>query len=162
MRIAEIFLPEFEREVMRTRKVLELIPAEIMSWQLDEEFRSIGWNMNHLVEIVGWLKSIVEQSEWDLAPVDGPTYDTPSINDPVELLSHLDRNAAQAKTALLHASDESMAEEWSLKQAGQVLFTVSKAECLQTWVINHLVHHRAILTIYLRKCGIEGLPYYGM
>ncbi|WP_459554701.1 DinB family protein [Lacunimicrobium album] len=161
MRIADVFLPEFEREVARTRKVLGVIPADKMEWKLAPGFNTIGWNANHLVNIVEWMPAICASPEFDLAPP-GETPVPPTVwRTAEELVGKLDEYAEAGRRALAGTSDEAMAEDWSLKMGGQVLFTVSKGECLETWVMNHLVHHRAILTIYLRHSGVEGVPEYG-
>ncbi len=162
MRIADVYLPEFEREVARTRKVLEVIPVDKMDWKLADQFQTIGWNANHLVQIVEWVPAICGSPEFDLAPP-GETPKPPTIlATSKDLVAKLDAYAEVSKKALAATSDEAMGEEWSLKMGGQVLLTVSKGECLETWVMNHLVHHRGILTIYLRHCGVEGVPGYGV
>lgn len=162
MRLSDLLLPEFDQEMARTRRILAHVPADRMAWQAHERLHTLGWNANHLVEVVGWAAVIVSESEFDMAPVNGPKYETPAITDPSVLLEHFDRNVASARAAIAGASDETLAQPWSLKAAGQTLFTISKGECLRTWVFNHAVHHRAILAVYLRMCGLDvTAPYDG-
>lgn len=160
MRISEIMLPEFDREMSRTRKVLAGLSAEHMQWQAYDSLHTIGWNANHLVDIVSWTPLIIAHDEFDMVPVDGPKHETPSIADPKLLLAGFDRNVVDARKALHGATDQALAEAWSLKMGGQTLFKIPKAECLRTWVFNHVVHHRAILSIYLRMFGTELTPVY--
>ncbi len=84
----------------------------------------------------------------------------PSESDPVELLKQFDANLTSARASLANCSDAVMAEMWSLKSGGQALFTIPKSECLRTWVLNHCVHHRGILSVYLRMCGVDLTPVY--
>lgn len=160
MSLAEIMLPEFDRETARTRNLLAALPADKMSWQAHENLHTLGWNANHLVDILAWTPQIVNHSEFDMAPVDGPKYETPSIDDPATLLDNFDKNIAAAREAIAGASDETLSEPWSLMTGGQTLFTISKGECLRTWVLNHCVHHRAILSVGLRMAGVEVTPVY--
>lgn len=160
MRLAEIMLPEFDREMARTRRTLAAVPADKMDWKPHESLHTIHWNANHLVNLIGWTPLIISASEFDMAPVDGPAPEPPSIDDPAALLAEFDKNVATAREALFGASDETMAEPWSLKAGGQVLFTISKGECVRTWVLNHSVHHRAILSVFLRMAGVAVTPPY--
>lgn len=160
MSISELMLPELEDEASRTRKVLEAVPADQMGFKLRDDFRTIGWNANHLVEIISWTSDILDNAEFDIDPPGGPKYETPSIEDPGELLSLFDKHLAAAKSAIADASDDKMAETWTMKMAGQTLFTLPKGVCLRTWVMNHLVHHRAILSVHLRMAGVESTAVY--
>lgn len=160
MSLAELMIPEFDVEMARTRKVLEEIPAEKMDWQAADGLHTISWNANHLINIVGWTPMIIAKPDFDLAPLDGPPEQVSEEADPAELLKQFDANVTAARQALANCSDAVMAEMWSLKSGGHTLFTISKGECLRTWVLNHTVHHRGILSVYLRMCGIEFTPVY--
>lgn len=159
-RISEILFADFADEMERTRTVLAAVPQPIMDWKPGEELRSIGWNANHLAEIVGWTSDIVDQNEFDIAPPDGPPYETPSIADPAEILQKFDETLAVAKTKLEGVSDETLVEDWSMKMGGQTLFSITKGACLRKWVVNHTIHHRGILSVYLRMNGVELQPVY--
>ena len=155
-----ILFSDFDDEMARTRSVLQAVRAEDMAHQFSTELRSIGWNANHLAEIVGWTGPILEESEFDMAPVDGPRYETPSISDPVELVRKFDGAVLAAGTALATVNDSVFEEDWHMKAAGEVLFTMKKGACIRKWVINHTIHHRAILSVYLRMRGVESQPVY--
>lgn len=160
MTISELMIPELDREMARTRRVLQAVPADKMAWQPGENLRTIGWNANHLMEIVSWTSDILDKDEFNIAPVDGPAYQTPSIADPNEIVAQFDKNLVAAREAIAGATDEKMAEMWTMKMGEQTLFTISKGDCLRTWVLNHTVHHRAILSVYLRMAGVELTPVY--
>jgi uncharacterized damage-inducible protein DinB len=158
--LAQLLLPEFDREMPRTRKVLAALTPESLSWQADEKLRSIGWNASHIADLIGWTPLIVTEDEFDVAPIGGPKYETPSLDDPTAILRAFDVAATDARAAIEGATDEELAKDWSLKAGGQIIFTVSKGECLRTWVFNHAVHHRGILSVYLRMFGIDLTPVY--
>ncbi len=161
MTIAELMLPELEREMAQTRKVLEKVPADQLEWKANETLHTLGWNANHLAEIVGWTKFIIDEDVFNLAPTDGPAYQTPSLDDPAKILEAFDENLLSARAALAGTSDETMAKLWTMKAGEQTLMTLSKGECLRTWVLNHTVHHRGILSVYLRMLGVDDACVYG-
>ncbi|MCA9186032.1 MAG: DinB family protein [Pirellulaceae bacterium] len=160
MRIAEIMLPELDREMARTRRLLTLVPAEKMEWKAHEGLRTIGWNFNHIVDLIGWTPLVISEDSFDMAPLDGPKPEPLNITDPTELLRFFDQNVANARVAIEAASDATMAEPWTLKAGGQVLFTISKGDCIRTWVLNHAVHHRGILSVYLSMVGVADAHVY--
>ncbi|MBX7166359.1 MAG: DinB family protein [Pirellulales bacterium] len=162
MTISEVILPEFDLEMPRTRRILSCLPTDRFDHCVHDGLHTLGWNANHIVSCLGWTPMILEQPEFDAEPVGGPKYQVPSLTTVEEILAAFDVNAAKARAGIAQATDAVMAEPWSLKVAGQTLFTVSKGECLRTWVLNHLVHHRAILSVYLRMSGLEHKGPYDM
>lgn len=160
MTIAELMLPEFDDEMRRTRSVLATVPADKMGWSPGGDLHTIGWNANHIAEIVGWTKLIIEQNEFDIAPPGEPRYETPTIEDPAEVLSAFDEGLATARDTIAATPDDVMAQPWTMKMGGDVLFTIPKGACLRTWVFNHTVHHRGILSVYLRMTGVDLTPVY--
>ena len=160
MSYSELLLPEFEIEMARTRKILAKVPADKLAWQADNQLRTIGWNANHIADSVGWTRNIIEENEFDIAPVDGPKHETPSLDDPNEIVASFDRNVADARNALSDATDEKLSETWELKAGGETISTMIKRDCLRTWIMNHIIHHRAILSVYLRMVSVELTPVY--
>lgn len=158
--LADLFIPEFDREMPRTRKVLSAITPESLTWQPESKLHNIGWNANHIVDIVSWTRTIIDEDEFDMAPVDAPTPEVLNLTDPDEIIRAFDSAIIDARSALVDTTDETMAEDWSLKAGGHAIFTLSKGDCLRTWVFNHIVHHRAILSIYVRMAGIELTPIF--
>lgn len=157
---SEIMLPELDAEMARTGKALEAVPQDRLGWKAAESLHTIGWNANHLADIVGWTPLILAHDELDINPIGGTPYETPSFDDPAKIVAAFDENLKAARAAIADASDEQMAEEWAMKNAGQTLFTMTKGECVRTWVLNHSVHHRGILSIYLRMCGVKLTPVF--
>jgi len=155
MKIAELMIQELDREMPRTRTVLEQIPPDKMDWKPQEALHTIGWNANHLLDIASWTPTIVHDREWDMAPVGQGPIEPSALKDPKQILAQFDENVVTAREALKGATDQVLAEDWSLKAGGENLFTMSKEECLRTWLFNHVVHHRGILVTYLRLTGLD-------
>ncbi len=160
MTTGKLILPELDDEMARTRAILVVVPKEHLDWEPGEGLHSIGWNANHLAEIVGWTQPILNEDDFDIAPVGGTPYETPSLDDPAEILAAFDANLKAARDSIASASDELMAKDWSMSMGGQTLFTMSKGDCIRKWVLNHSVHHRGILSVYLRMRGVEFTPVY--
>ncbi len=159
MNYAETILPEFDQEMANTRKVLERVPENLLDWQAHPRSHTIGWNANHLVEIPGWVEEWLRSPSWDFAPIGGEPYQSPKLTSRQEILDLFDRNVATARKAIAAAKDDQMTQPWSLVKAGTTLFTMPRATVIRTFVLNHLIHHRAILCVYLR---LNNIPVPGM
>jgi len=155
MSYADTILPEFDREIANTRKVLELLPDDKLDWRADPKCNTIGWNANHLAEILGWVEGVLTALAWDIAPIGGEPYESPKLRSRQEILELFDRNVATARKAIAAVKDERLTEPWSLLQAGTPLFTLPRATMMRRFVLNHLIHHRAILCVYLRLNNVQ-------
>jgi hypothetical protein len=100
MSYAVSILPEFDEEMVNTRRVIERIPAEKFSWKAHQKSNTLGWNVNHLAEIPGWVEGTINGTEWDFSPPDGPAYQTPSLTSPAEVLAMFDANVVAARRAI--------------------------------------------------------------
>lgn len=161
MSYADTILPEFDHEMASTRKVLERVPDDKWNWRGHPKSNTIGWNANHLAEMVGWVGDIFRGPAFDVAPPDGPRYQSPSLATRDEVLELFDRNLAAARDAITNATDQDVAQTWSLMKAGQPIFTMPRSMVMRAFIINHVVHHRAILTVYLRLNDIPVPGLYG-
>ena len=159
MNYAETILPEFDREMANTRKVLERVPENKLDWQAHSKSHTIGWNANHLAEIAGWVEGWLTAPSWDFAPIGGELYQSPKLTSRQEILDRFDRNVAAARKVIAAVKDDQMTQPWSLLKAGTPLFTMPRAAVIRGFVLNHLIHHRAILCVYLR---LNKVPVPGM
>jgi uncharacterized damage-inducible protein DinB len=161
MSYAQSILPEFDQEMAGTRKVLERIPDDKLDWRAHPKSNTIGWNANHLAEIPGWVEGTLTRDEFEIAPVGGPRYQAPNLKNRKEILDLFDRNVAAARKAFVAARDEDMGKVWSLTEGGKPLLTMPRAAAIRGFVLNHLIHHRAILCVYLRLNNIPVPALYG-
>lgn len=159
MSYASLILPDFEPEMASTRKVLERVPEDKLDWQPHPKSHTIGWNANHLAEMPGWVSSTMSATALDIAPVNGPRYQSPSFRQRQQILDLFDQNVAEARAALAKAQEADFDVTWSLLNAGQPLMTMPRRAVLRSFVVNHVVHHRAVLCVYLR---LNDIPVPGM
>ncbi|HEX8906940.1 MAG TPA: DinB family protein [Longimicrobiaceae bacterium] len=161
MSIADLILPEFDEEIAITRRVLERVPDDRVEWRPHPK----SFPMGHLAQLVarlpGWVALTLTRTELDLAPVSGPGFPGYSFERTATLLAEFDRNAAAAREAISQAGDADFDVPWTLKKAGETLFTQSRYQVLRSMVFNHLVHHRAQLGVYLRLVDVPVPQMYG-
>lgn len=155
---AEILLSDFDQEMASTRRVLERIPGEKLDWQAHPKSHTIGWNANHVADLVNWLVEALTKPSLDIAPVGGAPYEFPKLSSREEILALFDRNVAAARKAIAQARDEDMGIPWTLSRAGTPFFTMPRS-AVARGCLNHLMHHRAHLCVYLR---LNDIPVPGM
>jgi uncharacterized damage-inducible protein DinB len=159
MTYAETVLPEFDQEMASTRRVLERIPQDKLEWQPHPKSHTIGWNANHLADLPNWLVVTLTQPSLDIAPVGGKPYIFPKLSSRDEILDCFDRNVAAAREAITTVKDEEMGQIWKLERGGVPLLTMPRGAVVRGVVLNHMIHHRAILCVYLR---LNDIPVPGM
>jgi uncharacterized damage-inducible protein DinB len=161
MTIGQSMLPEFDQEMQNTRKTLERCPDDKWSWKPHEKSGTVGWLSGHVATMVGWLPVTLSTEELDYAPVNGPGFEPPKITNRKELLAEFDKNVAESRAALSKVSDAEMMKGWTLLAGGKEIFTMPRVACIRGMVMNHLIHHRAQLTVYYRLLGIPVPGLYG-
>lgn len=161
MSIAASMLPEFDHETANTRKMLAIVPEAKLGWKPHEKSFSLGQLASHLANVPTWMAPTILQSEFDFAPVDGEPFTTPQAGSTSELLSFFDANVAAARNALADAADATFMENWSLLGGGQVFFTMPKIAVVRSFIMNHMIHHRAQLSVYLRLLDVPIPGMYG-
>ena len=150
-----VFLKELESESAPTRKCLEKIPETLFGWKPHEKSMAMGYLALLVAEIPKWITHMVEKGDIDFA-----TFAHFQPKNTAELVNHFDENLKGAKNALRHVSDEALAKTFSLKNHGQVLFSSPIKDNIGS-SINHLVHHRGQLTVYMRLNNIPVPSIYG-
>jgi uncharacterized damage-inducible protein DinB len=161
MSISQSLLPEFDQEMANTRKTLERVPDEKFSWKPHEKSGSMGWLAGHIANLAGWAVETIKQDSFDMSPGGKPFTPPPVPKSRKELLELFDKNVAAARAALAGASDADLGKTWSFLNNGTVLFSMPRIACLRTWVMNHNIHHRAQLGVYLRLNNIAVPAIYG-
>lgn len=149
------FLKELEAESAACRKCLERIPVSLFDWKPHEKSMPLGYLSLLVAEIPLWIWQMVETSEIDFAK-----FEHFKAKTTAELVHHFDENLVKARNALSNTSDEALEEPFHLKNNGQVLVTMPKKENIGP-TINHLVHHRGQLTVYMRLNNLPVPSIYG-
>ena len=157
MKLTEQLIAELQQEAATTRKMLERVPEESLEWKPHEKSMTLGRLAAHVAGLYGtWLQTTLSQDEFDLAeslPLKASTV--------ADILAAFDRNVASALELLQAQSDERMSMMWRLKRGGQVLFELPRWAVLRSMVINHIIHHRGQLSVYLRLLNVPLPSVYG-
>ncbi len=153
--LGRFYLKELEVEAPASRKCLGRVPETLFSWKPHEKSMPMGYLALIIAEIPLWLTYIVERSEIDFATI---KHFQPKTT--AELVGHFEENIEGARRALQGVSDQMLTEPFFLKNNGQTLFSSPKSENVGS-SINHLVHHRGQLTVYLRLNNIPVPSIYG-
>lgn len=161
MSTAESMLPEYDQEMATTRETVSRVPDGKYDWKPHAKSGSLGWLVSHLVEIPGWINYTVEHDELDIAPVGAEPYKSTEHTSTAAALAAFDEAVARGRAALAGCSDEAMMVTWSLKGGGETLFAMPRVACLRSFVMNHLIHHRAQLGVYLRLLDVPVPQTYG-
>jgi uncharacterized damage-inducible protein DinB len=157
MAIRDMFLPEFDEEMRNTRKILERVPDDKLGYKPHEKSMALGRLAAHVAELPGWAKHTIEMEVLDLPPNFQP-YIAKSRE---EVLATFDKNVAEARELIVRATDEELQKTWTLKFGGNTIFSMPRSMVLRSSVINHLIHHRAQLGVYLRLNEVEIPGMYG-
>jgi uncharacterized damage-inducible protein DinB len=148
MKIAESLLPEFDQEMSNTRKVLERFPAAKASWKPHPKSFEFGALAAHIANMADWASLTLKVDSFDYAPPGAPPYETPKFPTTEALVAAFDKSVKDARAELVAADDGKMMAPWSLMAGGKV-------------VMNHIIHHRAQMTVYLRMNDIPVPALYG-
>ncbi len=161
MTIGQSMIPEFDMEMANTRKVLERIPNDKLDWRIHEKSNTIGWVGNHLADIPRWVEMTINHDTFDVEPATGEPYRSPNEQSVEAILALFDTNVAQARKLLEHVDDATLHGTWKLLKQGNQIMAMPRLVVLRTWVLNHTIHHRAHLCVYLRVNDIPVPGLYG-
>jgi uncharacterized damage-inducible protein DinB len=155
MSMSETLLPEFDQEMATTRKLLERVPSDRGQWKPHPKSFALGHLAQLVARMPGWLTNITRHTELNLADAPGYSFETTDT-----LVAEFDKNVREAREALSSTNDADLRVPWSLKRGDQVLFTAPRGGVVRQ-TINHLIHHRGQLSVYLRLVDVQLPSIYG-
>jgi uncharacterized damage-inducible protein DinB len=156
--ISSALIAEMEQEAATTRKCLERVPADKFSWKPHEKSMEFGKLAVHIAEMFSWTPVTLQQPELDFSKFDYKPYEPSTTQD---LVDFLDKNVAEAIDVLRNTPDEVFFEDWTMRNGEQIYFTIPKIATMRSFVMNHIVHHRGQLSVYLRLNDIAVPSIYG-
>lgn len=156
--VRHLALGDLDAELQTTRRLLERLPDEQLGWKPHAKSFSLGELATHLATLPVWLVSIVREDSFDLA---APRPKNAALPGREAVLEAFDRSAADLREALEDAGDEALTRAWELRHGAQVLMSAPKHAVLRRVGINHVVHHRGQLSVYLRVLEVPLPPIYG-
>jgi uncharacterized damage-inducible protein DinB len=157
MAIKDAFLPEFDSEMATTRKVIERVPEGKFDYKPHEKSMSLGQLASHIAEMPGWATMGITMDSLDIASGFKPFL----ASSTAELLEAFDKNVAGARSSIAGASDETLMKNWSLKSGDKTLMTMPKVAVVRVFMLNHVIHHRGQLSVYLRLNDVPVPSIYG-
>jgi len=161
MTIIDMILPEFDQESSGVRKTLEIIPAHRLEWQPHPKSMSMAGLATHLVNIYCWVPLIMEHASLDLAPNGIALPRMTAAQSVAELTETFSQNLQAARAAIVAADDAKFLCPWSLLMNSHEIFTLPRHVALRSTILNHLIHHRAQLGVYLRLNEVAVPGMYG-
>jgi len=161
MAIKDALLMEFDQEMANTRKTLERVPEDKPSWKPHEKSMTLSRLAGHLAELPGWGAATLQHDSIDVAPVGGPPMQPTIMTTRAGLLEIFDKGVANMRAALATTSDEQFMKTWSLLMGGKTIMSMPRIAALRGFVMNHAIHHRAQLGVYLRLNNISVPSIYG-
>ena len=159
MPLIDALLPEFDREMGQTRKLLDRAPDGQFEWRPHPTSVTLGRLAEHLAEMPLWATTTMAQSELDMLTPRPAGYTSPASR--ASVLAMFDTNLKAARGNLVNKTDGEFDALWKLKAGGKEVFTMPKASVMRFFVLNHMVHHRGQMAVYLRMLGVKIPSIYG-
>ena len=156
MTIGQELLQELILEATVTRRYLENVPFTKLDYKPTEKSEALGRLAIHVAEIVAWWTACIENDKLDFID-----FEPKDVKSKTELLNYFDYLLADAKNSLSNVKDKEFEKEWSMTHGEDVLFTLPKKQVVRLFCMNHLVHHRSQLGVYLRLLDIPVPATYG-
>ncbi len=157
MTFADALLPEFDHEMSTTRRMLDRVADEHLAFRPHAKSWTLAELATHVASIPTWVPSIITQAMFDATGVPTPT----AVASRVELLQRFDTAVTDARSALTGRVEAELLAPWTLRHEGRDIFTMPKGAVLRSFVLNHGIHHRGQLSVYLRLRDIPVPSVYG-
>jgi uncharacterized damage-inducible protein DinB len=157
----DAWLKEFDFEMEKTRRTLERVPEDKLDWRPHSKSLTMGALATHLAQIPGWAATALTTNSFDLAPEGSSAMRLVPLTSRKEILDLFDKNRAAARAAVADATAEHLQQEWTLQAGGQIVFRMPRTVVLRSFIMNHSIHHRAQLGVYLRLNEVAVPSIYG-
>jgi len=161
MTISESLLPEFDHEMANLRRTLERVPEDRLDFAPHPKSMTMARLAAHLANLPLWATIGITRDEFDMAPPGVPKPQAEAMTTRAALLANFDAKAADARARLASADDAVLMKMWTLKNGGHTVLRMPKVSVLRSFVMNHMIHHRAQLTVYLRLNDVPVPSLYG-
>jgi uncharacterized damage-inducible protein DinB len=158
MKISEMLLPEFDQEMHKTRTMLERVPEDKPDYKPHEKSMALGKLAAHTAQLPEFALRIIELPELDFSKSDMKPL---IMENRQQLLTAFDSIVKRARAAIAGADDENWQKKWKLSFQGHTIIDEPRFLVYRAMFLNHLVHHRAQLGVYLRLNDIPLPGTYG-
>ena len=160
MAVKDSLLPEFDHEMGTTRRILERVPQGDLAWKPHAKSFSLGQLASHIANIPHWVDATFDHAIFDLATI-GDDARPQQPTEVAPILAAFDANVKNARAKIGEQLDQVFFTPWTLKKHGQEIFTMPKIVVWRSFIMNHLIHHRGQLSVYLRLRDVALPSIYG-
>lgn len=154
---SQSILPEFDHEMENTRKSLERVPEDKFSFKPHAKSMTLGALATHLATINHWAEAILGLDSFDVSTAPP----NPELKSRAEVLAAFDKNTATARKAIADATDAHLLKPWTLTAGSKTVLTMPRVAVVRSFLLNHTIHHRAQLGVYLRLNDVPVPSIYG-
>ena len=160
MAIKDGLLPEFDHEMATTRRLLERLPEAEFAWKPHAKSMALGQLAGHIANLPQWCSATLASTVFDLDSL--PVSSRPELPaSRAVLIEEFDAKVTAARNQLTSTTDAEFMTPWTLKKGGQEVFTLPRISAIRSFVMNHLIHHRGQLSVYLRLKDVPLPSIYG-
>jgi uncharacterized damage-inducible protein DinB len=160
MAIKDSLLPEFDHEMATTRRLLERVPEAEFAWKPHARSMALGQLAGHIANLPQWCSATLASTVFDLDSL--PVATGPQLPaSRAALIEEFDSKVTAARNQLTSTTDAEFMTPWTLKKSGQEMFTLPRISAIRSFVMNHLIHHRGQLSVYLRLKDVPLPSIYG-
>ena len=159
MAIKDAFIAELKQESSMTKKMLEKVPLDKKDWKPHEKSMTLGRLATHVAENTHWITDIRHIDDFDF--MKDYNFNPPNASSTDELIGIFQANLDKALDDLSGMTDEDFAKNWTVRRGEQVMFSISKKISIRSWALNHMIHHRGQLSVYLRLLDVPVPGMYG-
>jgi uncharacterized damage-inducible protein DinB len=160
MAITDALVHEFDHEMGTTRRLLDRVPEAEFAWKPHDKSMTLGQLAGHIANIPMWCSATLRATTLDLATL-GDEARPKAPTSRTALLKEFDDKVAAARALLVKSTDPELQAAWTLKSGDQEFFTMPRISAIRSFVMNHLIHHRGQLSVYLRLKDVPLPPIYG-
>ncbi|MEK3720489.1 DinB family protein [Paenibacillus sp. FSL H8-0034] len=156
--VKQLIVGDAMHELATTRRILERLPEEHMSWKPHEKSMTLGGLATHLINLLNWQIAIFQYTEFDLSTVPQRRV---ALEKRADVLEEFDANVDKFAKLLDECDEITLGEEWTLRHGDHIILRKPRAMALRTFGLSHMIHHRAQLGVYLRLLDIPLPGIYG-
>lgn len=156
--VKQLIVGDAMHELATTRRILERLPEEHMSWKPHEKSMTLGGLATHLINLLNWQIAIFQYTEFDLSTVPQRRV---ALEKRADVLEEFDANVDKFAKLLDECDEITLGEEWTLRHGDHIILRKPRLMALRTFGLSHMIHHRAQLGVYLRLLDIPLPGIYG-
>lgn len=158
IQLNELLLAELKKESANTRKILQAVPDEHLGWKPHEKSFTLSRMASHVAEMPRWFNWILDSNELDMAATPLERFNCTSTS---ELLAFFDEKLSEAEAAISNATNEQLEQNWTFRRGEHIIVSSSRYDAVRSWMMNHQIHHRGQLSVYLRLLDVHVPGMYG-